>query len=428
MKRKQVVIGLIGAVLDKGEGPRRWERWRPTVSLCQHENFVVDRFELISQRAWSTLADLVCADIQSVSPETEARKWAVEFQDAWDFEEVYAALYEFVRQYPFDTEKEDYFVHITTGTHVAQICLYLLTEARYLPAKLIQASPPRGRDLTSAGEMRTIDLDLSRYDKISTRFQTEKVESLTFLKSGIATRNEPFNRLIANIERVAIHSRSPMLLTGPTGAGKSQLARRIYDLKKSRHQLEGNFVEVNCATVRGDAAMSALFGHVKGSFTGAVQDRKGLLMAADGGMLFLDEVGELGPDEQAMLLRAVEEKRFFPVGSDREVSSGFHLIAGTNRDLSADVRIGKFREDLLARINLWTFCLPALRERSEDIEPNLDYELEQFARKNGVKIRFNKEAREKFLAFASSGQAAWTANFRDLNAAVNRMATLAMGG
>src|SRR5262249_21144841 len=116
---------------------------------------------------------------------------------------------------------------------------------------------------------------------------------------------------------------------GPTGAGKSQLARRIYELKVARHQIAGAFVDVNCATLRGDAAMSTLFGHRKGAFTGAVQDRPGLLRAADGGLLFLDEIGELGLDEQAMLLRAVEEKRFLPVGADKEVASDFRLIAGT---------------------------------------------------------------------------------------------------
>src|SRR5690606_17169261 len=119
---------------------------------------------------------------------------------------------------------------------------------------------------------------------------------------------------------------------GPTGAGKSQLASRIYELKKRRRQVEGAFVEVNCATLRGDGAMSALFGHRRGAFTGAVTARRGLLKEADNGVLFLDEIGELGLDEQAMLLRAVEEGHFFPVGSDREESSHFQLITGTNRD------------------------------------------------------------------------------------------------
>src|SRR5262249_29220012 len=150
-----------------------------------------------------------------------------------------------------------------------------------------------------------------------------------------------------------------------------------------RHAVKGEFVDVNCATVRGDGAMSALFGHTKGAFTGALKDRAGLLRAADGGILFLDEIGELGLDEQAMLLRAVEEKSFLPLGSDRESRSEFQLIAGTNRDLLASVREGRFREDLLARINLWTFSLPGLASRREDVEPNLQFELDQYARKTG---------------------------------------------
>ena len=219
-----------------------------------------------------------------------------------------------------------------------------------------------------------------------------------------------------------------MLLTGPTGAGKSQLARRIFELKRQRGRIAGAFVEVNCATLRGDQAMSALFGHEKGAFTGATSARQGLLRAADGGMLFLDEIGELGSDEQAMLLRAIEEKRFLPVGADKEAGSDFELIAGSNRDLGREVAQGQFREDLLARINLWTFSLPGLADRREDIPPNVDYELSQFASRTGHIVRINKEARARFLQFAASDAAKWTANFRDLNAAVVRMATLASGG
>ena len=174
--------------------------------------------------------------------------------------------------------------------------------------------------------------------------------------------------------------------------------------------------------------MSALFGHKRGAFTGAASDRMGLLRAADGGMLFLDEVGELGLDEQSMLLRAVEEKRFLPVGSDRESESDFQLICGTNRDLGREVSEGRFREDLLARINLWTFELPGLARRPEDIEPNLEYELDRFAGRNGRRVAFNKEARRRFLGFATSGDALWAANFRDLSGAVTRMSTLAPGG
>ncbi len=145
-------------------------------------------------------------------------------------------------------------------------------------------------------------------------------------------------------------------------------------------------------------------------------------------MLFLDEIGELGLDEQAMLLRALEEKRFLPVGADREESSDFQLVAGTNRDLAAAVRDGRFREDLLSRLDLWTFRLPELVERREDLEPNLRYELDRFASSQGRCVSFNREAAERFLRFASSHEARWPANFRELNAAVTRMATLAEGG
>jgi len=426
--KKLVILGLLGTQLDRGTGPTRWESWRPTVSLCQHEELLVDRLELLHGRQAASLAVAVADDIAGVSPETEARRHLVEFSDPWDFEEVYGALADFARSYPFQPEREDYLVHITTGTHVAQICLFLLAESRHLPARLIQTAPPGDRERGSPGKYSIIDLDLSRYDRIAARFAEEQREALTFLKSGIATRNPAFNRMIEEIEQVAVASREPILLMGPTGAGKSSLARRVFELKKQRHQLSGPFVEVNCATLRGDTAASTLFGHVRGSFTGAQRDRTGLLRSADGGLLFLDEIGELGADEQAMLLRALEEKRFLPVGADREVASDFQLIAGTNRGLLEGVRSGAFREDLLARINLWTFQLPGLAQRAEDIEPNLDHELEAAAKRIGRRISVAKDVRAAFLKFARSPEARWSANFRDLNAAVTRMSTLAPGG
>ena len=430
--RRNVVLGLLGTTLDGGFGPNRWSRWRPSVALCQHEDFLVHRFELMIQKQHLKLAKAIVADIRSVSPETEVRLHEVEFKDAWDFQQVYAALHDFARGYAFNTDDDEYLVHITTGTHVAQICLFLLTESRRLPAKILQTSPPRrseqGPLQDQSGHYSVIDLDLSKYDGIASRFRKEHQEAVSMLKSGIETRNARFNQLIERIERVAIASRAPVLLMGPTGAGKSQLARRIFELKKSRRQIDGSFVEVNCATVRGDGAMSTLFGHKKGAFTGATSDRPGLLKAANKGILFLDEIGELGLDEQAMLLRALEEKVFLPMGSDAETGSEFMLIAGTNRDLQAAVQSGRFRDDLLARINLWTFHLPGLRERLEDIEPNIHYELEQISASLGARVTFNKEAREAFLKFTTSPDALWAGNFRDLNSAIVRMATLASGG
>jgi transcriptional regulatory protein RtcR len=421
-----VIIGLLGTTLDSGKSHDRWQTWRPTVSLCRQPDFLVHRLELLQGLRDTSLAKNVKQDIAAVSPETEVRLHEIEFGDPWDFERVYETLFKFARGYTFDVESEDYLIHITTGTHVAQICLFLLTESRYLPGRLLQCSPERDR--SGPGTIKVIDLDLSKYDRIASRFQQEQRDAVSYLKGGIDTRNAEFNRLIDRIEQVAIATKDPLLLMGPTGAGKSRLARRIFELKKIRHAVKGAFVDVNCATLRGDGAMSTLFGHLKGSFTGALKDRPGLLRAADGGVLFLDEIGELGPDEQAMLLRALEEKTFLPLGSDSEAHSDFQLIVGTNRDLLASVREGRFREDLLARINLWSFVLPGLHSRPEDIEPNLQFELDQFGEKSGRRITLNKEAREKFLEFAHSSSAMWKGNFRDLNGAVIRMATLAHGG
>ena len=427
--KKKVVLGLVGQRLDSFRNPdTRWNRWRPTLSIFQHDSLLIDRLELLHTERTAELADSLTADIATVSPETEMRKHQLPFSNEWDLEDVFSCLHSFARSYSFDTDHEEYFVHITTGTHVVQICLFLLTESRHFPAQLLQTSPPRRRHSGSCGEYATIDLDLSRYDSLAARFAEEQQEAFSFLKSGIATRNEAFNRLIAQIERVAIRSRDPILLLGPTGAGKSRLAERIYQLKRQREQVSGEFVAVNCATLRGDAAMSALFGHVTGAFTGAVRDRPGLLKQADGGVLFLDEVGELGPEEQAMLLRAIEQRRFFPVGADAEIASDFQLICGTNKDLAAESATGAFRRDLLARINLWSWALPGLADRREDIEPNLEYELDQYAARVGQRARFNREARDAFLRFANSAQSPWSGNFRDLSAAVTRMATLSDKG
>lgn len=425
---KNTVIGFLGSTLDASKrDSSRWQKWRPTIGLCMQQNLRVDRLILLHGEKHESLARFITQDLASVSPETSVEPYRINFDDAWDFEEVYTELLDFAQGFPFDPEHEDYLVHITTGTHVAQICLFLLTEARFIPGKLLQTQPRRGQPDPS-GSWNAIDLDLSRYDSIAQRFAASSRESTSFLKGGIETRNAAFNTMIDEIEQVATRSSAPLLLMGPTGAGKSLLARRIYELKAEKHQLSGPFVEVNCATLKGDNAMSALFGHRKGAFTGAVADRAGLLRSADGGMLFLDEIGELGLDEQAMILRAIEEKRFLPMGSDKEASSKFQLIAGTNLNLIDAVASGAFRDDLFARLNLWTFHLPGLADRKEDIEPNIDYELERYAAAEDTRVTFNKEARERYLAFATGPNAIWSGNFRDLSASITRMATLSPDG
>ena len=422
---KTILVSILGTTLDQGYGHKRWNHWRPSVGLCQQEDLLIDEYHMLYPGSHLRLAEVVEQDIRMVSPETTVIKHELNFNNAWDFEEVYSGLHDFVCQLHPDPEADKYLFHITTGTHVAQICIFLLTESHFFPGKLLQTHPGPP---DSAGGYTIIDLDLSKYDKIASRFKQALTDDISFLKSGIDTRNAAFNALIERIELVAIRSSEPVLITGPTGSGKSHLARRIFELKKMHSRLSGSFIEINCATLRGDTAMSTLFGHRKGAFTGTVSDRPGLLKTADNGMVFLDEIGELGSDEQAMLLQAIEEKRFMSVGADSESESNFQLICGTNRDLKDAVAKGLFREDLLARINLWTFDLPGLKDRHEDIEPNIKYELNGYAQKSGNYVNFNKEAHDIFLKFCTTAEAVWTANFRDLNGAIVRMCTLAEGG
>ncbi len=353
----------------------------------------------------------------------------MDLQDPWDFEEVYGALHDFARAYPFDPEAEDYLVNITTGTHVAQICWFLLTEARYIPAKFC-SSPRPSAGRTAAPAATASSTSTCRATTASPRAsRPSRREDASFLKSGIATRNEAFNRMIDRIEQVAIRSKAPLLLTGPTGAGKSQLARRIYELKKMRRQVEGAFVEVNCATLRGDDAMSALFGHRKGAFTGAVQDRPGLLRAADGGMLFLDEIGELGLDEQAMILRAIEDKRFLPVGADQEVASDFQLIAGTNRDLAEAIGKGALPRRPLRPAQPLDLraARPEGAPRGHRAQPRLRAEALRRARRLAGRPSTARRASATSPS-PSRPRRTWSANFRDLGASITRMATLAPAG
>lgn len=428
--KKNVVIGWIGPKLDEGDKPSRWKKWRPTVSLFEHADLRFDRAELFYQEHFADLMQIISHDVKSVSPKTRINVHKVELADPWSFPEIYQSLYDFAKQYAFDPEGENYYLHLTTGTHVSKICMFLLAEAHVYPANLLQTSPINRVAKGKSGTYEMLNLGGTDFDRIRSRVEMAErsVKEASFLKDGINTRNKKFNELIDRIQKIAINSSEPVLLLGPTGAGKTKLARKIYEVKRDRDQVDGEFVEVNCSTIRGDAAMSALFGHTKGAFTGADKQRAGYLRAANRGVLFLDEIAELALPEQAMLLRAIEEKRFLPLGSDEPKESNFQLIAGTNADLRELVRRGLFREDLLARLEHWSYTLPGLRDRLEDIEPNIDFELSKISARRKEKIEFTLEGRRRFLAFATSAEALWQRNFRDLNRAVDRMTTLAARG
>lgn len=419
---KNVVIGFLGTQLDMGKK----RKWKPTRSLVMDPSFPVDRLEILYDRQHRHLARYVRDEVLSIAPETEVLLVNLDLKDPWDFQEVYGKLFDFARSYRFDEGRERYHVHLTTGTHVAQICWFLLTESRHIPARLLQTSPPRGED--DAPKLDIIDLDLSRYNALQQRFDQLSREYSEQLKGGIETKSAAYNTLIERIELIASNSDEPILLLGETGTGKTDLAERIYTLKLDRRRVKGRLVHLNCATLNGPDAQAMLFGQRRSHTGQAGSERGGLLREADGGVLFLDEVDELDLGGQAMLLHAIETGRFYPVGSDYEVSSRFHIIAGANRDLRRLTADGAFRPDLLARLNMWSFTLPPLRSRRDDIEANLLFELAKAERVLGNQVGFNADARAQFLRFAMDPATLWPGNFRDFSGSIRRLCALAPRG
>ncbi|MEL6521315.1 MAG: RNA repair transcriptional activator RtcR [Pseudomonadota bacterium] len=419
---RNVVLGLLGTQKDMGK--RR--KWKPTRSLVQHDGFHVDRLELLYDRKFSRLAQQVKREVQDLSPETEVMLVNIDLDDPWDFQEVYGKLFDYARLYGFDEDRERYHVHLTTGTHVAQICWFLLTESRHVPARLVQTGPPRTEEGGPTLDM--IDLDLSRYNALQQRFDQMSREYSEQLKGGIQTRNMEYNALIDRIELIASTSDAPILLLGETGTGKSELAERIHNLKLDRRRVNGRLVHVNCATINSENAIATLFGQRRAYAGQAGSERNGLLREADGGVLFLDEIDALGLNEQSVILHAIETGRFYPLGSDYEVSSRFHVIAGANRDLRQMTAEGLFRPDLLSRLDMWSFTLPPLRERREDIESNLLFELDRCERQLGTRVGFNADAREDYLKFACDPATPWNGNFRDFGSSIRRLCTLAPRG
>lgn len=425
--RRTVVFGLFAYRVDGGTGEQRWARWRPLLELCSSPDFSISTLYLFHRQENREDVENLRADIHLRAPHLNFIS-RTDAEVLKTFDEFYLVFYKYFKSFKFDTKHCQYYLYFPPGIfpHVTLALVDIIRTLR-LPLEIVQVYQGVDNGKPKAvPEVFTIDV--SRVLQVDEQRQLHSLGDQEYLKSGISTRNAAFNTLIARLEHVALHSCAPMLISGPTGAGKSHLVRRMYALKLRHGQLSGPLVEVNCSSLHGDMATAALFGHVKGAFTGADAKRMGLLCKAHNGLLFLDEIGELGLAEQALLLKAIEERRFLPVGSDLEVESHFQLVCGTNRDLSAEVQAGRFRLDLLTRINLWHFQLPSLRERSEDIAPNVAYELERLSRIFYTRLQFTAEAYTYFLDFATSPAALWPGNFRELAAVMERMATFHKNG
>ena len=267
-------------------------------------------------------------------------------------------------------------------------------------------------------------LDLNRI-LITLKNATDKaslVKETKILKKKIYGRemvgeSQPIGHLKDMIQKVA-PTQASVLITGPNGSGKELVAQSIYQLSP-RSMMP--FVEVNCAAIPSELIDSELFGHKKGSFTSAIKDHKGKFEQADGGTIFLDEIGDMSLAAQAKVLRVLQERKLTPVGGDKEITVDVRVIAATNKDLKEEIAKGNFREDLYHRLSVIVLKVPALDERKEDIPLLIEHFSKQISSENGKPVREFESAAITLLKERS-----WPGNIRELRNVVERL--LILGG
>jgi transcriptional regulator with GAF, ATPase, and Fis domain len=272
-------------------------------------------------------------------------------------------------------------------------------------------------DVLGAVETLTDISELDRLDRQVTILSRQLDQADGYC--GIVGRSEKMQHVFGIIEKAA-HSDAPVIIQGESGTGKELVAHAIHERGERR---SGPYVQVNCAALNESLLESELFGHVKGSFTGAFRDRKGRFESANGGDLFLDEIGDIPLSIQIKLLRSLETKRFERVGDDRPVSVDVRIITATNKNLLDLIARGAFREDLYFRINVIPIHLPPLRERREDIPLLVDTFMHRLKASTGKAIHgIRREALDRLLDYPFPG------NIRELKAALQYAFTIAERG
>ena len=316
---------------------------------------------------------------------------------------------------------------LDSGTPQMKSCLFLAGRTGRFDVRLLQGIPPyyaqgtyRVRDITGATGSLPIR-QFQSHPRPDTRilFQGEvsafEIEQPVAEEPSVIARSKAMRDALSRAARAGKYN-EPVLILGETGTGKTILAWSIH---ASGSRADAPFIELNCSAIPEGLAESMLFGHERGAFTGADRTKSGAMRSADKGTLFLDEVGDLPLIVQAKLLKAIEEKSFFPVGADKPVTVDVRIIAATNKNLRQRIQDGMFRRDLYERLNVIAITLPPLRERPEDVEALIDKTLHAWNREYNEHKRLSGPARELLKRYS------WPGNVRELLNAIRSAAAIA---
>ncbi len=395
------------------------DEYGPVLSLLQERKF--DRVYLFCtgsdymERARTVekigREELGCADFRFID---------LVLESVVDYEEIFRRLSSTIDQImeQLDGAQPAISVLLDPGTPQMQTCWFLLAKSGSLPARLLQGIPARFAG--GAYKSREVRLDSPVFPEVrigkgsGRRGEGVPADSTWFRPEGMDTvvgESSAFREALAMAERAASYDIS-ILIRGETGSGKGVVASRIHERSARRGK---PFLSVNCASIAPALAESELFGHAKGSFTGAQRDRLGLFRSAEGGTVFLDEVGDLPMELQPKLLRVLEDGTMTPVGSDRPQKVDVRVIAATNRNLEELIDAGTFRRDLYERIAAFVVTIPPLRERPEDIPLLVKEFIDQWNGRYGERKGIGEETMQLLREYP------WPGNVRELQNAVKTL-------
>jgi len=424
-------FGITGPTGDIEDGP--------ILALLNHRHFD-EVFLLCSSDDFFERATQIKIECDETEGMPSVHLMPVTIPDVIDYTGIYTALLQVVSTLTERYEHRDagWHVLLDPGTPQMQTSWILLVRSGAFPAGLIQGVPPRFnnglytcRDVDLSDEALPVilpsgeafpvlmeettilrDTEPAHEDFPDTSDFEEALE-----QSGLAVRDEITRKVFLQAWTVAQHDHFHHLILGETGTGKSELARWIH---RCGPRSDKPMQSVNCATITSAMAESMLFGHKKGAFTGAETDRPGFLRSADGGVLFLDEIGELSLELQARLLHVLDDGSFYPMGSDKQVKADVVIIAATNRDLKDMVEKGTFRQDLYSRLSMIPLTMPPLRDRPEDLSAIIWDTIEDWNSAKATDKYISEEAEAILTSYN------WPGNIRELQQTITRVCILSM--